>query len=109
MTYSTKELAANGVPEKRVGMRRWRKERGLTIRSMACMLEIDPGTLGRYELGKEKCVKLAKRYEAFIARWQAVPETQRQLDDIVRQQANRYRAAAHARCKARGYEVSEVA
>lgn len=105
MTYSSKELARQGVAPEAVGWRKWRSERGLTLRSMATMVGVDMATIRRSELGETKG-KAGDKIAAFIARWERVPAVREALEAEVRRQKLRYRSAALARCKARGFKVN---
>ncbi len=67
---------------------------------MATMLGVDRRTLERLELG-QACGPTAAEFEAFIARWERVPDVRERLEAEVRRTALRYRAAAVARNAAR--------
>lgn len=97
MTYRTIDLALMGIDSQRISMRKWRRERGLTLVSMACMLECKVDSLRRYELGQCPMHDVAERYAAFVKRWQKVPETQAKLAEVVHRQTLARSAAARAR------------
>lgn len=108
MTVCTRDqiLRANDEPDERkralllrgASMRRWRSARGLTITSMAHMLGWNPDRLYRHERGKATpCEKSRAEYEAFVKRWEHVPECQAALAEQVHRTKMRYRAAALAR------------
>lgn len=76
MTFSTKELAEQGVPEYAIEIRRWRRahlnHRGKPIRQyeLARMVGIDPATLASIELGRASPTKRTlDKIESFIKRW----------------------------------------
>lgn len=108
MTRSSKELAEAGVPAPAVSFRRWRRERGLTLQSMAHMLGLSFRTLHDYELGHRRGTDATKdKIAAFVERWEHVPAAREALETEVRRTKLRYRAAALARCKARGFRVPD--
>jgi len=80
------------------GKRRWRRARGLTITSMAHMLGWSVDLLYRHERGKAKPSAASQAcYDAFVKRWERVPEFQAKLAQEVHRTKMRYRAAALAR------------
>jgi DNA-binding XRE family transcriptional regulator len=105
MSYSARELKDRGVAPEAIGWRRWRRERGLTQRAMATMLDMSVRTLVYLEQGVYAEGPASDKLAAFIARWSKVPEMQERMAEEARRTKLRYRAAALARCKARGYEV----
>jgi len=78
--------------------RRWRRARGMTITSMAHMLGWSVDRLRKHELGKAKPRAASEAtYQAFVQRWERVPEFQAKLAQEVHRTKMRYRAAALAR------------
>jgi hypothetical protein len=75
---------------------------------MAHMLGVDANTLHRYEMGLIRGA-VGDKIAAFIQRWERVPAAREALEAEVRRSRLRYRAAALARCKARGFAVPESA
>jgi transcriptional regulator with XRE-family HTH domain len=77
MTYSSKELRAQGVHEERIALRRFRRthrdHRGkpLDLGEAAAMIGINRTTLARYELGETAQPRAATMacIRAFLARW----------------------------------------
>lgn len=104
---STRELLDRGVAPHIVSFRKWRRERGLTRSSMATMIGISVRTLDNYEHARCGAQDATKdKIAAFLARWERVPAARDALEAEVRRTKLRYRAAALARCKARGFKVS---
>jgi transcriptional regulator with XRE-family HTH domain len=100
MTVSTKELAERGVDP---SWRRWRRDRGLTLRSMAAMLDVDHNTLRRLETGVRVHPHTILVWQLFVARWENVPEFREGLAEEVHRTKMRYRAAALKRNAERGH------
>lgn len=102
---STKELLEAGVAPARVSMRKWRRERGLTVHSMALMLGCRPDVLSRFEIGAQRNGyaifandgPLMRRYQTFVERWEKVPEARAALAEQVHRDRMRRSAAARAR------------
>jgi len=99
--YSAEILLTQGVDERRVGMRRWRRERYLTERAMAHMLECSTDTIRRIELGLPVSKESIASYLAFVARWEKVPEVQEQVRAAAEAIRSRYSTAARARNRKR--------
>ena len=72
MTFSTKELRANGVPEDVIAMRVFRRANGLTLQQFAKLAGLSPDVISRAETGKrplsskarEKCDKAMRAVTA---------------------------------------------
>lgn len=106
MTMASHELRAKGVAEYVISRRRWRRERGLTIQSMACMIGVSTDTLHRAEIGRQgPSASLRAKIDAFVERWAAVPALQEAVAREAHQLKLRYRAAALGRARARGFNV----
>lgn len=98
-----------GVGPVRVASRRWRRERGLSIVSMATMLGVSASNLHRYEIGAmdkrgygvPDDSALAEKYREFVHRWHTVPEAREQLEAQVRRDKLARSVAARVRMKAR--------
>lgn len=105
MTLSSKEIARlrPDLDPRIVGCRKWRRERGLTVASMATMLGVTPATLHRIEHGSGG--DSADEYMHFVARWQRARLVQDEIDEHVHRTKMRYRAAAVARNKHRSDSV----
>lgn len=107
MTYTSKELERRGFPPNVVGVRRWRRARGLTIRSMAIMLGVTANQLHKFETQARDTPRRNKQigelYEAFVERWAKVPEVQFALE----QQVHRDKLARSAVASARRRKVVE--
>lgn len=102
MTKLSKELLAEGHT-RGAGMRKWRRERGLTMRSMAHMLGCCEWTLHHHETGKFVAFReeLDAAYTAFVKRWETVPAFRERLEREVHRTKMRYRAAALERHRER--------
>lgn len=106
VTYIARELKSRGVSEYVLTARKWRRARGLTIRGMACMLDVNAGFLGAVELGRKPAsAELRARIDAFVVRWERVPAIQEAVASEVHRSKMRYRAAALGRLRARGVNV----
>jgi hypothetical protein len=110
MTHTAKELEAMGIAPARIACRRWRRERGLSVVSMAYMIGIHKDTLHRYETayaGKEGYAlapehgAAAEAIVAFMERWERVPAAREELERRVHHDRLLRRVAAQARMKAR--------
>lgn len=101
MTHRSIELERLGVHPRRVGVRRWRRARGLTIRSMADMLGITSNALQRWETGlpKPRETDLTRTIFSFMERWEKVPDVQERIAQENHRQHMRYAAVAFARRK----------
>lgn len=101
MTYSSKELERRGFPPRVISMRRWRRDRGLTMRSMATMLGLTTNQLQKYELQARDMphqnARTAELVAAFIARWEEVPAAQAALAEVVHRDRLIRSAVASAR------------
>jgi transcriptional regulator with XRE-family HTH domain len=105
MTHTSKELASRGFPPSVISNRKWRRERGMTIRSMAAMLGVSTSTLQTYETqskaqGRRESQLVEAKYEAFKMRWEHVPEARRQLEEAVHRDRLYRSAVASARRRA---------
>jgi hypothetical protein len=81
---------------------------------MADMIGVTAHTLQNWETGRgceqgsrPRNTSLTRAIEAFMDRWEKVPEVQEQIAQEVNRSKLRYRAAALARCRQRGYEVPD--
>lgn len=70
MTYSSKELLANGVAPEVVMIRKWRRQHKLTQDEMAAMVGVSKDHLNEVETGKRLlCAYTRGKLTAFLDRW----------------------------------------